>query len=136
MLVDDDPVILDILSAQLHDLGMEVTSLQICKQFWQIFTTFAPDILVSDMQMPDFDGIQLCQVVRTDPHFHHLPILFLSVHATETEIDRAFAAGADDYISKSTDCTQIATRIMRRLRREQRSDRDEATTKQPKQRKN
>ncbi|MDV2992933.1 MAG: Regulator of RpoS [Chroococcidiopsis sp. SAG 2025] len=136
MLVDDDPVILEILSEQLHNLEIEVTSLKNPKQFWQVFTTFAPDLLVLDMQMPHFDGVQLCQVVRTDPHWHHLPILFLSISATETEIARAFAAGADDYISKSTDGMEIATRITRRLRREQRSLGDEATTNPSRQRKN
>lgn len=117
MLVDDDPVILETLSNQLCLLGVEVKTLKKPKQFWEVFTSFAPDILVLDVKMPDFNGADLCQVVRTDPCCQHLSILFLSAHTSAEEIDRAFAVGADDYISKSIDGAEITSRIIRHLRR-------------------
>jgi DNA-binding response OmpR family regulator len=117
LLVDDDIIILETLSNHLRDLGVEVKTLENSKQFWEVLTTFNPNLLVLDMKMPDFDGVQLCQVVRTDPYWQHLPILFLCANTTAAEIDRAFAAGADDYISKLTDQASIATRIFRRLQR-------------------
>jgi DNA-binding response OmpR family regulator len=117
LLVDDDPLFLEILSNQLCSLGVEVTTLKNPKQFWEVLTASTPNLLVLDMKMPDFNGAQLCQVVRTDPQWHRLPILFLSAHTTTEEIDRAFLSGADDYISKSSDKAEIVKRIVRRLQR-------------------
>lgn len=117
MVVDDDSMILEILSHQLGRLGVEVKTLSNSEYFWEVLCDFNPNLLILDMKMPNFDGVQLCQVVRIDQQWQHLPIIFLSAHTTAEEIDRAFAAGADDYISKSIDGQEIATRINRRLRR-------------------
>lgn len=117
LLVDNDQVVLEHLAKHLGDLGLEVQTLNNSKKFWEVLTNFNPNILVLEMKMPEFDGVQLCQVVRNDPHWQHLPILFLCTPASVAEIDRAFAAGGDDYINKSMDTAEIATRIVRRLQR-------------------
>ncbi|MFB2877130.1 response regulator [Floridanema aerugineum] len=117
MIVDDDRVALAHLSTLLKSWGVEVTTLENPQNFWQIFTACSPDLLILDLEMPDFNGVELCQVVRNDPQWHHLPILFVSSHTGTEQIERAFAAGADDYINKSVVGTEIATRIIRRLKR-------------------
>jgi DNA-binding response OmpR family regulator/HPt (histidine-containing phosphotransfer) domain-containing protein len=117
MLVDDDPALLENLSNQITSWGIEVITLSEPKQFWEVLTSFQPNLLVLDMKMPDFDGIQLCQVVRTDPYWQHLTIIFLSAHTTAPEIDRAFEVGADDYIKKCTNVEKIARLIVRRLKK-------------------
>ncbi|MFB2937117.1 response regulator [Aerosakkonemataceae cyanobacterium BLCC-F154] len=117
MIVDDDQIALAHLSNLLKTWGVEVTTLQNPQKFWQILTACTPDLLILDLEMPDFNGVELCQVVRNDPQWHHLPILFVSSHTGSEQIERAFAAGADDYINKSVVGTEIATRIIRRLKR-------------------
>ncbi|HEY9299239.1 MAG TPA: response regulator, partial [Phormidium sp.] len=117
MIVDDDQVALAHLSTLLKSWGVEVTTLENPQNFWQIFTACTPDLLILDLEMPDFNGVELCQVVRNDPQWHRLPILFVSSHTGTEQIEKAFAAGADDYINKSVVGTEIATRIIRRLKR-------------------
>jgi DNA-binding response OmpR family regulator len=117
MIVDDDEVALTHLSTLLKSWGVEVTTLQNPQKFWQTFTACTPDLLILDLEMPDFSGVELCQVVRNDPQWNHLPILFVSSHTGTEQIEKAFAAGADDYINKSVVGTEIATRIIRRLKR-------------------
>lgn len=116
MIVDDDRVALAHLSNLLKSWGVEVTTLENPQNFWQIFTDCSPDLLILDLEMPDFNGVELCQVVRNDPQWNHLPILFVSSHTGTEQIEKAFAAGADDYINKSVVGTEIATRIIRRLK--------------------
>lgn len=116
MIVDDDRVALAHLSNLLKSWGIEVTTLENPQNFWQIFTACSPDLLILDLEMPDFNGVELCQVVRNDPQWNHLPILFVSSHTGTEQIEKAFAAGADDYINKSVVGTEIATRIIRRLK--------------------
>lgn len=77
----------------------------------------APDLLILDLEMPSFSGIDLCQVVRNDPHWHDLPILFLTSHTEPHIVDRVFAAGADDYICKSVVEQELISRIFNRLKR-------------------
>jgi DNA-binding response OmpR family regulator/HPt (histidine-containing phosphotransfer) domain-containing protein len=117
MLVDDDSVLLENVSNQMTSWGIEIITLSKPKQFWEVLTSFHPNLLVLDMEMPDFDGIQLCQVVRTDPYWQHLTIMFLSAHTSAAKISRAFEVGADSYINKSTDGEEIAQLIIRRLRK-------------------
>jgi DNA-binding response OmpR family regulator len=68
--------------------------------------------------MPDINGIELCQVVRNDPFWSKLPVLFLTAYTTEINtVERIFAAGADDCVSKPVMGEQLVTRILNRLQR-------------------
>jgi DNA-binding response OmpR family regulator len=117
MVVDDDATVLAGLTSLLQPLGLEVTGLENPQQFWEKLTAAAPNLLILDLELPGVWGTQLCQAVRSDPKWHDLPILFFSTHTEPTKIDRAFAVGADDYINKAIEKTELITRIVRRLRR-------------------
>jgi PleD family two-component response regulator len=117
MVVDDDETVLETLTSLLEPLGLEVTGVENPQQFWEKLTVCAPNLLIIDLELPGVWGTQLCQAVRSDPKWHDLPILFFSTHSESEEIDRAFAVGADDYISKAIEQTELKNRIVRRLRR-------------------
>jgi DNA-binding response OmpR family regulator len=59
----------------------------------------APDLLILDVEMP-LCGIDLCQVVRNDPRWSELPMLFISACTDAKTVHRVFTAGADDYVNK------------------------------------
>ena len=117
MVVDDDPILLATLCSMLKPWGMNITTLENPQQFWEVLQAVAPDLLVLDLEMPGFSGIELCQVVRNDPHWSNIPILFLTAHTENEAINRAFAAGADDYITKPIVEQQLVTRMINRLDR-------------------
>jgi DNA-binding response OmpR family regulator len=117
LVVDDDAVAIARLSALLQPLTIDVTGLSDPQQFWEALTTTAPNLLILDLEMPGFNGVELCQTVRSDPKWQQLPILFLSAHTDTTNLDRAFTAGADDFLNKSMTDTELATRIIHRLKR-------------------
>jgi DNA-binding response OmpR family regulator len=117
MVVDDDPIALTTAYHLLTPLGMEVITLKNPQRFWQVLSTEVPNLLILDWEMPDFSGIELCQVVRSDPQWSNLPILFLTAHTEKEAINWAFAAGADDYISKPIVEQEFVTRILNRLER-------------------
>ncbi|MEL6908898.1 MAG: response regulator [Cyanobacteria bacterium J06629_2] len=74
-------------------------------------------MLILDINMPDLNGIELCQILRSDRFWQYLPVLFLSVHQDEQTQNKAFNIGADDYISKPVTGAILANRILNRLRR-------------------
>ncbi len=69
------------------------------------------------MPLSSINGIDLCQVVRNDPCWNHLPVLFLSVRKDAQTMNRVFMAGADDYVSKPIVEPELITRILNRLER-------------------
>lgn len=115
--VDDDPAILLNLTTLLTPWGFQVTTLARPEQFWQVLETTAPDLLILDLEMPEFSGIELCQIVRNDARWHHLPILILSAHQTSEVIQQVFTVGADDYISKPIVEAELIARVLNRLER-------------------
>ncbi|HAJ63613.1 MAG TPA: multi-component transcriptional regulator, partial [Cyanobacteria bacterium UBA8543] len=66
MIVDDDPIVLATVCSSLKSWGMDVTTLDNPQQFLEVLSAEAPDLLVLDLEMPRFSGIDLCRVVRND----------------------------------------------------------------------
>ena len=117
MVVDDDPHWLNTLLHQLQNWGFKVTTLADPAAFWQVLQSVNPDALILDAKIPEIDGFELCQVVRHDPQWRSLPILFLSILNDPESRQLAFGAGADDYLFKPVMVGELAHRITSRLQR-------------------
>jgi DNA-binding response OmpR family regulator len=131
LIVDDDPQMLDLLYHLLQPWGFDLTSLADPQQFWAILEQTQPDLLILDVEfgsrsrnsrsqiatMLELDGIDLCQVVRSDARWGELPVLFLSAHKDTETIRRVFVAGADDYVSKPIVGAELIARVLNRLER-------------------
>ncbi|MBL1178354.1 response regulator [Pantanalinema sp. GBBB05] len=117
ILVDDDPAWLSTLSTLLKPWKFEITTLAEPQQFWQVLQTVTPDVVVMDALMPQLTGFELCQIVRSDPYWQRLPILFLSALTDTHSQNHAFTVGADDYLCKPIAGVALAHRILQRLER-------------------
>jgi len=117
MIVDDDPQVLMALQRLLIPWGLYVSVLDNPLLFLDTLEATPPDILVLDVEMPHISGIELCQVVRNDPRWSGLPILFLTAHTDAEIMHRVFAAGADDYVRKPIVGPELVNRIFNRLER-------------------
>ena len=117
LIVDDDPVMLVKLSALLSPWGLEVTNLKEPQQFWEVLISTEPDLVVLDLEMPIVSGLELCQVVRQDIQWENLPILVVTAHTAPESLQQAFAAGADDFITKPVLGPELVTRVLSRIKR-------------------
>lgn len=117
--VDDDPLVLGQLIQQLTDAGMVVTTLDDPLQFWTFLAHNRPDLLILDIEMPNLEGVELCQMVRRDRQWAQLPILFLTSRHGPNIRQQVYAAGADDYILKPWNPDYLTTRIYNRIQRQQ-----------------
>lgn len=115
--VDDDPQILALLRHLLSPWGVKVETLEDPRHFWEKLEEIVPELLILDIEMPYLKGIELCQVVRNDPRWSDLPVIFLTVTKDNETIDRVFSIGADDFISKPIVSSELITRIINRLER-------------------
>lgn len=117
LVVDQEPIATQALTELLQPAGVDVIELHHPHQFWEVLTNQMPNLLVLELEINGFSGIELCQAVRSDPKWQHLPIVFLSNQSAPGDLDRAFMAGADDYISKAVPSAEQATRLIHRLKR-------------------
>lgn len=117
MIVDDDAEMLMVLANFLKPWGLQVTCIRDPSQFWQMLTLTQPDVLLLDVEMPTFNGIELCQVVRQDSKYGDLPILVVTGHTDQASMQQVFAAGADDLIGKPVLGPELVTRVVSRVER-------------------
>ncbi|MBV8883345.1 MAG: response regulator, partial [Chroococcidiopsidaceae cyanobacterium CP_BM_RX_35] len=117
LVVDDDPQTLEMLRTLLEPWGLQLTLLNNPQHFWTMLSQSHPDLLILDVEMPQFSGIDLCRVVRNDSQWSELPVLFLSAYSDAETVNRVFTAGADDYVSKPVVGPELIARILNRLER-------------------
>ena len=119
MVVDDDHHWLRTLPTLLKPWGFKVTTLADPQQFWTVLQAVTPDVVVLDVNLPEINGFELCQMLRSDPDWQRLPVLFLSALTDASSQQQAFTVGADDYLHKPLMGGELATRILNRLQRVQ-----------------
>lgn len=117
MIVDDDQNWLQTIPKLLQPWGFKVTTLANPQDFWTVLQSVNPDALLLDVKMPQINGLELCQVLRSDPRWQRLPVLFLTVLADSQTQNQAFTVGADDYLCKPVVGMDLANRIIKRLQR-------------------
>jgi DNA-binding response OmpR family regulator len=115
--VDDDPQVLDALRTLLQPDGVELHGELDPLRFWSTLQRVQPQLLILDVDMPQLNGIELCRVVRADPRWARLPVVFLTARADRDTLMRVFAAGADDYLTKPIVGPELSVRIRARLER-------------------
>ncbi|MHB1988313.1 MAG: response regulator [Acidimicrobiales bacterium] len=115
--VDDDPSVLAALAVLLEPLGLVVTGETEPERFWAALGESTPDLVVLDLDMPEVSGIELCRLLRADPRWAALPVVFLTSRTGRDMIEAIFAAGADDYVPKPVIGPELVTRITNRLER-------------------
>jgi DNA-binding response OmpR family regulator len=117
MVVDDSLLVLTEVGNFLRPWGMQVKPVQDPAKFWEELTTFQPHLLILDIEMPTFNGIDLCRVVRQDSQWGDLPILIITAHTDAESIRQVFAAGADDFVAKPILGPELVTRVISRVER-------------------
>lgn len=112
--VDDDPVFLDLLAGMLGRLGYGGVTTQATAQA-ALDALDQPgahyDCILSDMQMPEMDGVAFTAAVRSRKAHRQTPLIVITSMAAKSFVDAAFAAGATDYLTKPLDMLDLKSRI-------------------------
>ncbi len=111
LLVDDDPAMLRIVSKWLERAGYEVTAVHDGRQALAAIDQECPDFLITDWEMPEMDGLELCRQVRELQLPHYVYILFLTVKAARDEKIAGLDVGADDFLRKPIDQGELLARL-------------------------
>ena len=114
LVVDDEPQITRVLRTTLSAQGYEIRTANSGETAIEIMKDFAPDLVITDLAMPNMNGIELCHRLRETSH---VPILVLSVRGEERSKIEALDSGADDYITKPFSTGELLARVRAALRR-------------------
>jgi two-component system, OmpR family, response regulator len=112
---EDDAGLRSVLSRALGAEGFEVRSVASGREAVQQFSTAPPDLLVLDVGLPDADGRDVCQALRS--HGVSCPVLFLTARDALTDRLSGFHAGGDDYLTKPFALPELLVRVRALLRR-------------------
>ena len=114
LIVDDEGHIREVIRVTLKKAGMDVIEARDGKEALSRFAADKPDLIVLDIGMPEFDGLDVCREIRKTSD---VPILFLS--ARDDEIDRILGLeiGGDDYVTKPFSPRELVARVIVILRR-------------------
>ena len=114
LVVDDEPQITRVLKTTLSSQGYGVRTASDGDEAVQLMKEWAPDLVITDLRMPNMSGLELCRHVRAKSR---IPIIVLSVKGEErTKVD-ALDAGADDYVTKPFGVNELLARVRAALRR-------------------
>ncbi|MBE9114114.1 response regulator transcription factor [Nodosilinea sp. LEGE 07298] len=107
LLVDDEPGLREAVQAYLEDSGFTVRAASNAKEGWDLLQQETPDVLISDIMMPQVDGYAFLAQVRDDVRFKGLPVLFLTARGMTSDRIQGYNSGCDAYLSKPFDPEEL-----------------------------
>ena len=115
--VDDEPDILEILKYNLSNEGYNVSTAADGKSAIEIAYNISPNLIIMDVMMPNMDGIEACEKLRSDEKFNDTIIMFLTARGEDYSHVAAYDAGADDYVTKPVKPKVLVSKVKGLLRR-------------------
>jgi len=116
LVIDDDPDIRELIAWKLTQAGYTTLvgadgEAGLAAAIVGDAAGRAPDLILVDWMMPKMTGIEVCRAVRANPITARIPIILLTANAQETEVERGFAAGVDDYVVKPFSPRELLGRV-------------------------
>ncbi|MFH2102122.1 MAG: HD domain-containing phosphohydrolase [Chloroflexota bacterium] len=117
LIVEDEAPLLEVMCAILEADEHEVFPAPDGRRALDTFNSVRPDLVISDIMMPEMDGYELLEAIRTKPLGVTVPFLFLSARTGRSDVGRARSLGVDDYLFKPFDASELVEAVRSRLDR-------------------
>jgi two-component system cell cycle response regulator len=116
LVVDDDPLNVKLLAAKLGASGNRILTAYNGFEALEIIKTRTPDLILLDIMMPGMDGYEVIKRLKEQKDTKHIPIILITALESEEEKKKGFAAGADEFLNKPVNTTELETRVLSLLR--------------------
>lgn len=123
LLVDDEPGLRQAVQAYLEDSGFTVHVASNAREGWDLAQQIMPDLVISDIMMPQVDGYQFLRQLRDDARFEALPVIFLTARGMTADRIQGYQAGCDAYLPKPFDPEELVAIVSSLLERRAASSR-------------
>jgi class 3 adenylate cyclase len=116
LIVDDEPINLDILQTRLSVHGYEILTATNGEEALAVAIAQQPDLILLDIMMPKVDGIDVCRRLKADVSLPFMPIIMVTAKADAKDVVAGLEAGADEYLTKPVDQAALVARVKSMLR--------------------
>jgi len=117
LIIEDDPVTQKMVSRILTREGFETTFASNGVEALERIVSTPPDLIISDVMMPEMDGFTLLYTLRSNPEFGHIPIIMLTARCSGDDIIDGIDMGANDYIPKPFDADHLINSVRENLKK-------------------
>ena len=118
LIVNDTPEQLSLMGSLLRKAGYSVFTAENGKEAFEVAKLKHPDVVISDVSMPQVDGIEFCRLMRQDDSLRAVPILLVTAHRKDTaSLVEGLSSGADDYLELPFDSTRLVAKVSRLVER-------------------
>lgn len=117
IIVDDEPDIAEVVSLHLKRSGFATKQFADAESFLKFIEKQTPDLIILDLMLPDFDGLEICKYLKKREEFSSIPIIMLTAKCEETDKVLGLELGADDYVTKPFSPKELVARVKAVLRR-------------------
>jgi DNA-binding response OmpR family regulator len=115
--VEDEPDILELIAVNLEKAGYEVERFTEAGSLLSMISRQIPDLIILDLMLPDYDGLDVCKSLRNDNRLPWIPIIIVTAKTDELDIVLGLELGADDYVTKPFSPRELIARVKAALRR-------------------
>jgi DNA-binding response OmpR family regulator len=111
LVADDEEDVRELVTYRLTRSGYHVIGAGDGQEAFELATEHTPDLMVLDVMMPKLDGYELTRRVRAEDALRSIPVILLTARSQESDVDRGFEVGADDYLRKPFNPDELVARV-------------------------
>jgi len=111
LIVDDEPSIVVPIQFLMEQQGYSVLVAENGEDALDAIYKYKPDLILLDIMLPRIDGYEVCEIVRLNPEYRDIKIIFLTAKGREVEIAKGLALGANAYITKPFSNTELVAKV-------------------------
>jgi len=116
LIVDDEPSIVVPIQFLMEQQGYSVLVAENGEDALDAIYKYKPDLILLDIMLPRIDGYEVCEIVRLNPEYRGIKIIFLTAKGREVEIAKGLSLGADAYITKPFSNTELIAKVKELLK--------------------
>jgi len=111
LIVDDEPNVVVSLQFLMEQQGYRVLVAERGEDALDLIYQYKPDLVLLDIMLPGIDGYEVCEIVRLNPDYRNIKIIFITARGREEEIAKGMSLGADAYITKPFSNVELVAQV-------------------------
>ncbi len=111
LIVEDEPGVVVAIRFLMEQQGYTIRVAERGKEALELIFKYKPDLVLLDIMLPGMSGWEVCEIIRSNPDYRTVKIVFLTARGDEAEIARGLALGADAYITKPFSNDQLIAKV-------------------------
>ena len=111
LIVDDEPDVVVPIQFLMEQQGYRVMAAERGEDALDLIYHYKPDLVILDIMLPGIDGYEVCEIIRLDPNYRDVRVMFLTAKGREVDIAKGLALGADAYLTKPFSNDELVAKV-------------------------